>query len=353
MPRRIFLFITTFLALGLGACGGKEETETAPVVRPAKLLTVGNASQRREMSFPAVVRATQSAELTFPVAGEVTELNVLEGAEVTKGDQIARLDDRNARNSLAQAQAELENTKTEFERAKRLRDQDAISQSVLDTRETQLEVQQAAVRNARKALEDTTIRAPFTGNVSRVYVEQFQNVQAKEPIATVQSNATEAIVNIPGTIVARVPQLQPIGTTVVLDAAPDIEIPGTFREASGQADPTTQTYQISFTFDPPENLLILPGMTATVRSTFLFRDVPDIAVAGIAVPIDAIIAEGEQRYVWVVGDDMTLAKRVIQVAPDISDSITVISGLESGETIVAAGGAFMAEGMTVRAWAPE
>ena len=353
MPRRLSLLLTGLLALGLGACGGEQEEEQAPVVRPAKLLTVGSASQRREMSFPAVVRATQSAELTFPVAGEVVELNVLEGAEVNKGDQIARLDGRNARNSLTQAQAELENTRTEYERAKRLRDQDAISQSVLETRETQLEVQQAAVRNARKALEDTTIRAPFTGSVSRVYVEQFQNVQAKEPIATVQSNATEAIVNIPGTIVARVPQLQPIGTTVVLDAAHDIQIPATFREASGQADPTTQTYQISFTFDPPENLLILPGMTANVKSTFLFRDVPDIAMAGIAVPIDAIVSEGTQRYVWVVSEEMKLTKRVVEVAPDVSDSITVISGLESGETIVAAGGSFMAEGMIVRAWTPE
>lgn len=350
LPYLIFGCMAFFMIAG---CGEPSTEEAQTNVRPAKLLTVGAASQERDLVLPAVVRATQSAELTFPVAGEVRELEVLESQNVARGDVIASLDPTNARNALAQAQAELDNATSEFNRARRLREQDAISQSALETRETQLEVTQAAVNNARKALADTVIRAPFDGVISRVYVEQFQNVQAKEAIAVIQSGDTEVIVNVPGTIIARAKQLQPVGTTVILDAAPNVPIPAVFREIAGQADPSTQTYQTSFTFEAPENLVILPGMTATLRSTFLIDGVPDIALAGVAVPIDAIVSEGELRYVWIVNEAMQLERREVQVAPDVSDQVTVTSGLAAGETIVSAGGSFMAEGMTVRAWSPE
>ncbi|MEM1437806.1 MAG: efflux RND transporter periplasmic adaptor subunit [Pseudomonadota bacterium] len=341
-------------AATLASCGESSAPETGETIRPAKLVTVGSASQNRNLSFPAVVRASQSAELTFPIPGQVVELNVLEGEEIERGAIIAKLDQRDAENNLAQAQAEYQNAESEYRRAQRLRDQDAISQSVLEQRQTQLEVRQAAVGTARKALEDTIISAPFSGGVSRVLIEQFQNVQAKEAVVVLQSGETEAIIDIPGTIIARIPQLEPVNTRVILDAAPDLEIPAVFREASGQADPSTQTYQISFTFEPPEGLLILPGMTATVRSTFNFKGTSgDIVSAGIAVPIDAILAEGQDRFVWVVGDDMRLQKRAVTLGQDVTDSVTVTSGLEGNETIVAAGVSFLAEGMQVREWQPE
>ncbi|MEM8981560.1 MAG: efflux RND transporter periplasmic adaptor subunit [Pseudomonadota bacterium] len=345
--------IAIAVALGLAGCGAEEPPPEAPKIKPAKLVTVASASQRRDLSFPAVVRAVQSAELTFQVPGEVIELNVLEGSELETGAVIARLDQRDARNNLAQAQAEFQNAESEYRRAQRLVEQDAISRSALESRKTQLDVREAAVATARKALSDTVIRAPFAGGISRVLVEQFQNVQAKEPIAIIQSNETEAIVDIPGTIVARIPQLEPIGTRVILDAAPDIDIPAVFREAAGVADESTQTYKISFQFEPPEGLVILPGMTATVRTAFLFKSADDIVAAGIAVPVAAVLAEGGKRFVWVVGDGMQLEKREVTIGPDLNNDATVTSGLESGETIVAAGVSFLAEGMVVREWVPE
>lgn len=354
MNRYLRLGVAVGLIATVAACGEAPAPERIETARPAKFITVGTASQQRNLSFPAVIRAAQSAELTFPMAGEVVELNVLESADVSRGDVIARLDQRDARNNLTQAQAEFQNAESEYRRAQRLREQDAVSQSILEQRKTQLDVRQAAVATAQKALEDTVIRAPFSGGVSRVLVEQFQNVQAKEPIVVLQSGDTEAIIDIPGTIIARVPQLEPVNTRVILDAAPDLEIPAVFREAAGEADPNTQTYQVSFTFEPPEGLFILPGMTATVRSTFNFKGSNgDIVASGIAVPLDAILAEGPNRFVWVVDNDMKLRKQAVALGQDTTESVTVTSGLDGGETIVAAGVSFLAEGMTVREWTPE
>lgn len=337
----------------LAACGGEEAPAPETLVRPAKLVTVASASSRRDLSFPAVVQAIQSAELTFQIPGEVVELNVLEGTDVTAGTVIARLDQRDARNSLAQAQAEFQNAQSEYNRAERLVAQDAISRSALESRKTQLDVTAAAVDTARKALDDTVIRAPFDGGVSRVYVEQYQNVQAKEAVAIIQSAANEAIIDVPATIIARAEQLEFVNTRIALDVSQDTEIPALFREASGVADESSQTYKIRFSFDSPENLVILPGMTATLFTTVVFKGAEDIVSRGTAVPLAAILAEGDRRFVWVVGDNMQLAKREVVVAADFDQTATVTSGLSDGETIVAAGVAFLAEGMTVREWIPE
>ncbi|MEO0576456.1 MAG: efflux RND transporter periplasmic adaptor subunit [Pseudomonadota bacterium] len=346
--------VIAMIGLLVAACAGEDETPVAASVRPAKLLTVEQATSRRDVSFPAVIRAAQSAELTFQVAGEVVELNVFESQDVEKGAVIARLDQRNARNSLASAQAELDNAESEYQRAVRLAEQDAISRSTVESRKTQRDVAAVALSQAQQALGDTVIRAPFAGAISQVSIEQYQNVQAKEAIATLQSSETEALINIPGTIIARIPQLQPVESVVVLDAAPDQTIQAQFREASGVADPNTQTYEISFTFIPPEGLLILPGMTATVRTTFLFSGSDDIVAKGIGVPLAAILAEGDQRFVWVVDTEtMVIAKREVQVGPEVAKNATVTSGLNGGETIVAAGVAFLSEGTKVRAWSAE
>ncbi len=349
LRQHLWLWMGCYLLVGCS----DETVQVSDPVRPAKLVTVAKASQEREFTFPAVIRATQAAELTFPIAGQVIVLNVLEGEEVTQGTTIAQLDQRDARNNLAQATAEYENARSEFQRAQRLVERDAISRSVLESRKTQLEVGKTAVDLAQKTLEDTVIVAPFDSAISRVYVDQYQNVQAKEPIVSVQTAATEAFVDIPGTILARMPQLEPKNTVVVLDAAPDIELPAEFREASGIADPNTQTYEIGFTFEPPEGLLILPGMTASVHTAFLFRGSTDILAEGVAVPLNAILAEGEQRFVWVVDDAMRLRKTEVTVGADLDETVTVTSGLEGGETIVAAGVSFMHEGLTVRRWVEE
>lgn len=348
--------VTAILAVAVAGCsgGGEDQTDRAAKVRPAKLIEVEMASNQRDLRFPAIIRAAQSADLTFQVPGEIREINALEGDEVEEGFVIARLDQRDALNGLAQAKAEFDNATTEFQRAERLSAQEAIAASVLDTRRTQKDVAEAAYRTAQKAVGDTVLKVPFDGFISNVSGRQFQNVQAKESIAVLQSNEVEAVINVPGTIIARTPQLEPVGVRVILEAAPDAEIIAQFKEASGEADPSTQTYEITFSFVPPEDLFILPGMTATVESSFLFGNDQDIVAQGIAVPLASILAEGNDTFVWIVDSKtMKISKRKVTAESDAGDYVTVTEGLSGGELIVAAGASFFHDGMTVRQWEPE
>ncbi|MEL6414060.1 MAG: efflux RND transporter periplasmic adaptor subunit [Pseudomonadota bacterium] len=338
----------------LAACGGdRTEPQSTPTVRPAKLVIATRSTTERNLEFPAIIRAIESADLTFQVAGEILQLDVLEGQEVERGDVIARLNQRNNQNQVAQAQAEFDNAKAEFERAERLAAEDAISRSVLETRRTTLDIAAAALDNAKKSLGDTVLRAPFDGSISQVSARRFQNVQAKESIATIQTREVEAVVNMPGTIIARIPQLIPVGVNVLLDSDPDRPIQAEFREAAGTADPETQTYEVSFSFSPPEDLFTLPGMTATVQTTLDFSAVSDIVAQGIAVPLTAIFAEGDDTFVWIVDPDTyKISKREVVLGSDSEEEVTVTDGLEGGELLIAAGVTFFNDGATVRPWEP-
>nr|WP_070959898.1 efflux RND transporter periplasmic adaptor subunit [Hyphomonas sp. Mor2] len=341
-------------AMALNACSGPTpEVEETIKERPAKLTVATQATMQRNLTFPAVIRAVESADLTFQIAGEIQELNVLEGQIVERGDVIARLDSRNNQNQVAQAQAEYNNAVAEFERAERLAEQDAISRSVLETRRTTRDIAAAALDNARKSLSDTVLRAPFDGSISLVSARRFQNVQAKESIATIQTQEVEAVVNMPSTIIARIPQLIPVGVNVRLDGAPNTPIQAEFREAAGTADPETQTYEVSFSFSPPEGLLTLPGMTATVDTELDFSGATDIFEQGISVPLTAILAEGGETFVWVVDpDSYEISKQRVSLSTEGAETVTVVEGLQGGELVIAAGVTFFNEGMTVRPWQP-
>jgi len=353
MVKQIACCLLAFAVLLLTQGCSEEQPSKAPEkIRPAKLMTVEDAPVQRTFTFPAVIQAAESVELTFQIAGEVKELNVLESDLVQGGDIIAQLDQSDTTSRLSQAKAEYENADTEYQRAEKLYDQDAISRSVLDSRRTRKDVTRAALDTVEKAFSDTTLKAPFSGRVSRVLIRQFQNVQAKEPVVILQSDEVEAVINVPSIIVVRGRQIENADARIILDAAPSEHINAEFTEFAGQADQATQTYSVSLSFEPPEDLLILPGMTATVELDLRFTEESGIVEGGVAVPLSSILSEGENKYVWLVTEGQGLQKQPVAVQPNLSDTVTVVEGLSPGDTIVAAGVSFFYEGMKVRPWMP-
>ncbi|MEM9495026.1 MAG: efflux RND transporter periplasmic adaptor subunit [Pseudomonadota bacterium] len=335
----------------LAACSSEGEIAAEPPVRPIKLVTVEASSNRFPLSYPAVIEASQSSILTFQVNGLLQELPVTEGEIVEKGALIAKLDQRDYQNNFNSAKAQYDNAESEYQRARRLFQENAISRSILEQRRSQRDITKAQFDTARKALDDTELRAPFAGQIAQINVENFQNVNAQQPVVTLQSDgAVEAVINVPARILAYLPQIDPVDTTVTLDAAPDVKIPAEFKEATGQADPTTQTYRTRFTFTPPEDLLILPGMTGKMDAVFVYKG--DQIELGVAVPTGSILAEGDTLYVWIVDQEtMTVSKRPVEVSDDrFGEEVAVIEGLEGGEVIAGAGASYLQEGMRVRPW---
>ena len=352
--RKYGLLASMFLLVSglLSSCSPAENTETPDPVRPVKLIEIRSSTNEIHINLPAVIEATETADVTFLVGGSLDEFTVRASQEVTKGEVIARLNQRDYKNAVEQAQAQYDSAESEFQRAERLIVAEAISRSVYEQRRSARDVARAALDTARKSLEDTTLRSPFDGVIAQLHVDQYQVVSPQQPIVTIQTTgAAEAVVQAPSKLVAFSERFTPVNSEIVLDVAPDESVPAEFYSASAQADPMTQTFTLNFTFTPPEDLLILPGMTGSLRATLLLADADNTAAEQITVPLGAVLSDGDKEYVWVVDTDtMTVSKRAVELNEGVGENLIVRTGLSSGEVIAGAGASYLFEGMQVRAY---
>lgn len=350
------VFSTTLIFLT--SCGKKDgELVREPSVRPVKLITLSEASHLQMTRYPAVLDAAQSSDLSFQVGGTIAELAVSDSQKVQEGDVIARLDQRDFQSQVTSTRVQFENAHEEYQRAVRLSQADAIARSVLDQRKSQRDVARTQLDTAEKALEDTVIRAPFTGVIADTPVSARDTVSAGQIIVTLigtenlsGAGTGEATINVPASVIARSQEAESRTAFVILDAAPDNRIEATFKKASLLADSVSQTYSVTFTFDPPRDLIVLPGMQATLELSES-RRTTDSESLRVSVPLSAILSDGTARYVWIIDQDsMTVSKREVTVADGIGESALVTEGLTPGETIATAGASFLADGMQVRPW---
>lgn len=353
--KSLFLSLTIMAVFFLAACESQTPTsdkKTDDVVKIAKLLVVGQIKSDTFLNYPAVIQSRQLSELSFETGGTLSKLLVVEAQKVQKGEVLAKLNQQDLRSRLNSAQSEFNNVNTEYQRAVRLIKEDAISRSVLEQRKSKLDMSKAKLELAKKAVQNSVLIAPYAGNVAKISIQEQQAVQAGKPaISILGEGGLEASINIPASIMAlakKEDDQAPL-SYLILNAAPDHKIPTQFKEVSLEADATSQTYQVTFTFDPVDGLNILPGMNATVW----FQDPRKLASKLIEtkIPLTALITEGEQKYVWVVDKEtMTVARRDVMVTDGIGVNLSISSGLEAGETIVVAGVAYLSEGMKVRSW---
>ncbi|MEM1132461.1 MAG: efflux RND transporter periplasmic adaptor subunit [Pseudomonadota bacterium] len=342
----------------LAACSGAEETETE-LVRPAKLHVVKSAGETFDTSFPAIIEASQSSTLAFQVGGLLQDLPIRNGQAVRRGDVLGRLDQRRFRNAVTSAKAQYDAAEAEYQSAERLLEQDAIAGLVVEQRKSQRDTAMAQLDNARKDLADTVLRAPFSGLVAEKHITDFENVSPSQAIVTLQSTgAAEASVSVPASLVPRLARADEIGSAdttssdsyVVLSSAPDVQMPGRFLAATTQADTQSQTFKVNFAFTPPQDIIVLPGMTATVYSSRALVE-GEIKGPNIKIPQGSVLSDGKQRYVWVVDTKtMIVKKRAVKTDASVGEEVRITSGLKAGETIVAAGAAYLHEGMKIRAY---
>lgn len=342
-----FLLMVLGLTL-LSSCSKKESVIQEEIIRPAKLFEVKASTNVRNYNFPAVVNAIASRDLAFQVTGQIETINVIEGQEIKAGDVIATLNKRRFENDLQIARTQYENAEIEFQRVEKLIADNTVSQSEYDQRLSARDVAKFQLDSAEKSMEDSILVSPFDGVIATKYTEELDSVSPSQPIVTLQTmGAAEAIIDVPASLVAQSKTIEPLETYILLDAAPEKTIEAEFIAASGQADERSQTFQVRFGFTPPENLVILPGMTGIVRSAISFDS--ESGPGQITIPIGSVVSEGSEQFVWVVDtSSMTVKRQEVAIGIGMSDSLVVESGLIDGDLIVSAGASYLHEGMKIR-----
>jgi multidrug efflux pump subunit AcrA (membrane-fusion protein) len=214
--------------------------------------------------------------------------------------------------------------------------------------EAQVRGLEGQVVGANINLTDSTLNAPFAGVIAQRFVEQNQNVPAKQPVVRFQDvEEIDIAVDVPETIMGADIQLADIQEiTAELSGAPGIQYPVWIREMAQVADPTTQTFIVRVAMQAPAGVRVLPGMTA--RVTLSYRRSAALG-SRIMVPVSAIGQQpGGKQVVWIVGEGGKVSPRSVKVGETSGGQIQIVAGLEPGERIATAGVSFLRDGMTVR-----
>jgi RND family efflux transporter MFP subunit len=221
----------------------------------------------------------------------------------------------------------------------------------LEAKRAEIKALEAAVDDAQNQLDYTVLKAPFDGTVVAKYADNFQTVQAKQPIVRLLDVSTiEVTVHVPESLIGLAPHVKKV--ICRFDALPGREFVGQITKIGREASHSTRTYPVTVAVDQPDDVQILPGMAAIVRAEPP-RDEDqkgdDLIVPPSAVFTDETAQAGHQSYVWVVEEDGgKVSRRAVTTGELTPVGIAVTAGLKAGNWVVTAGVHSLREGQQVR-----
>ena len=352
------VLIITTLMLSLVACKeANTDVEVEQSVRPVKLFAINSNSDETIRSFPAEVVANQGSYLAFRVNGELLKFPALAGQHVEKGQLLAKLDPEDFQLQYEERKARFELAQSQLERIETLFEKSITSQSELDQALANKQVAESALKIAKTNLDNSELRAPFSGTVAKVFVKNYENIQAKQDILRLETrDLMDVIIQVPEKLIARIDKDANYQPTVVFDGFPNKSYTLTIKEFDTQADPATLTYKVVFSLPVPEDFNLLAGMTGRVDIDL--SKITHSQSRYVLLPVEAVFSEptesANNSYVWVYDPETgKVNKQAVAVGQLHRSGIEVLSGINQGQTVVAAGVHYLEEGMQVRPWQKE
>jgi len=359
-PHARLAALATVCLLAAFASGCSKEEERPVVAQPVRLFLIEDSQQAPFRSFPGEVVSPRTGRLSFEVSGRLTEFPIQNGQLVKKGDLIGQLDTADFIASRDSAQASFDAAKSNFERNVGLQQRGAVAMAVVDRARQELDMADAALRTASRALEETRLVAPFDGRIADRIARELQNVRAQEQVAILEDISTlEIEINIPerdmmignrGLTVEEAREM--LEAKVEFSSLPDQPIDLYLKTFGTRANPVSRTFLVSLAFDPPSDQNILPGMTGSV----LLRRRPEISAEATdgkpvrMVPVEALTTHSGASTVWRLDPESMKVSAVPVEVSSIKGGAALIQAeaLADGDEIVSSGARFLAEGTPVR-----
>ena len=135
-----------------------------------------------DKDFAGMSTADNSTNLAFKVGGLVEQIDISEGRLIPAGYIIARLDPKEFERQRDAARSAFETARSQYERAQRLLERQAISRAEYEVAQTQFVQARSEYENATDVLAETNLRAPFEGIIERQFVDTYQRVASGETI---------------------------------------------------------------------------------------------------------------------------------------------------------------------------
>ncbi len=338
-------------AMLINACGEAVIGDAADFTPVVKVKPVAAEQDTEVVYFPAIARAADLTEISFRIGGEIIKLDVKDGQKVKQGDLLASLDDKDYRIAVDNAQASYEVVNSQYTRSKPLAERGLLAQSQFDEIRAKRAIAKADLDLAKLRLSFTQLQAPFDGIISRLNVDNFQNIAPGELLFNLHRiDTVEVLVQIPDRLV--ISYLDPKSTTKTLVKTGQGNVyESQLKEYTTEPDPTTGTYTVTLTMPMPAEEFILDGMA--LEATNQASDEEFRMTGLITIPIEAVVNPDGQRldqtgnFVWLLNDDNTVKKQTVELGRVQLSTIVVNQGLAVDDTLVVAGLSQLRDGMSV------
>jgi multidrug efflux system membrane fusion protein len=329
---------------------GKSAKDKGPPPVPVTVAMVQQQTVPVRLHAIGNVEAYSTVAIKARVGGQILEVNFREGQPVKKGEVLFRIDPRPFEAALRQAEANAlrdraarDQAHSQAQRYQELLDKNFISKEAYAqirtnaaTAEATANASEAALENARLALEYCTIRSPLEGYVGRVLLQAGNLVRADDSSPLVVINQVRPIYVNFGIPEQHLPEVRkhmaagPLAAEVIPVDAQQGTPRGTLIFVDNAVDPSTGTIRLRAQFENADAAL-WPGQFAHV-SLRLYNQAD-----ALVVPATAVQTGPEGQYVYVIGEDMTAEVRRVTVQRTDGERAIIAQGVTKGERVVTRG----------------
>jgi RND family efflux transporter MFP subunit len=364
---RILILVLVLLA---AAVGGyfllQKSADAGEVVELTSVSMISPAQASASLTASGYVVAQRQASIASKATGRLVYLGYEEGDKVTKGDIIARIESGDVEAGLAQAKAglsvaraELNDAEQSLGRAKKLITSGSISQAEFDAVQARydrvlasIESASASVKAADVQLENTLIRAPFSGtiltknaDVGEVVAPFAAGASSRVAVVTIADmSSLEVEADVSESNIDKISYKQTC--EIILDAYPDKRYKGFVNKIVPTADRAKATVLTKIRFDDKDSR-VLPEMSAKVYFVSASATPSTSSGAKIAVDARAVTARENVRVVFVL-ESGSVKMRTVEIGEAMGSMIEVRSGLRSGEKAILSPSERLIDGMKVK-----
>ena len=295
-------------AVLLAGCGSGGKA-SAPVVRPVKVYRVEPLGAV-DKDFAGMSTADSVSNLAFRVSGQIIKVYVQDGQTVRQGAIIAEIDPREYRLQMEADKATFLTARSQMDRNKRLLDRQAISRQDYEIADAAYVRARSAYNNSQSILADTKLRAPFSGAIEKMFVDNFQRVQVGEPVARLVDPLTRTVKYTMPETALQMLKMPGLSFTVWFDAYQNTPFPARLKEYMKSSTQATGI-SVALTLEPfdEKRYDIAPGMSCTINMKVESPQHDTVT----AVPLTAVFSRDNREWVWIVGTDRRVKAQPVKL----------------------------------------
>jgi membrane fusion protein, multidrug efflux system len=307
---------------------------------PVAVVTAAVRAERLASQLNALgtARANEAVEITSKTSNTVTAVRFRDGERVQRGQILVELDAAQARADLAAAEAARADSVSQVKRSRELLSTRVVSEAQYEQLEATMKANDARVDAARSHVDDTVIRAPFTGRVGLRRVSVGSLVNPGSTITTLDDTSVIKLdFAVPENFLAGLHEGLEVSATAA--AFPNRGFAGTVASIDSRVDPVSRSVTVRALVPNPDGAL-KPGMFLNVR---LSRDAHD----ALMIPEAALVPEQSRQFLYVVAGGRAL-RREVHIGRREPGRVEVVGGLEPGERVIVEGTQKVRDGGPVR-----